>query len=229
VLEIIGSEFAFGTFGTPPSPVMVKLKTDHRNFHAEAALYAMVAKESGDKILHCYRHGQEMPYVVLENYGQDLRAYYQADLGVRTGPLLEEIMSAVFFLHHRLGFLHGNLQPANIRLSLDTMGKFTCKLCHFDNACEVGGVFPRLNGQLCISELWACPELLRAYYSKDLDELKGTLAMDIFNLGLIVEALCRSDLTPNLSVIPIDSAKRREVFESGNQQEFFKTIDSLFA
>jgi serine/threonine protein kinase len=206
---------------------MVKLKSESRNLEAEAALYAKVAEEKTDeKILRCYHTPPHLKYIVLEDYGQDLRAYYQADLIVRTGPLLHEIISAVYFLHHRLGYLHGDLQPANIRVT-DRMGRFTCKLCHFDNACEAGMEFPRLNGKLRISEDWTCPELFEAYQrdnQRQVFELKGTLHMDLFTLGLIVEALSRSN-PPNLSVLHVDTNERKRLFSS--EIQFIETIQCL--
>jgi serine/threonine protein kinase len=204
---------------------MVKLKTPDRNFDAETALYEFVKQENGDKILQCYHH--QLEYLVLESFGEDLRSFYQADIAVRTGPLLNEILSAVHSLHHGLGYVHGDLQPGSIRIS-ESHGQFSCKLCHFDNACRVGAEFPRLEGSLRITETWTCPELFWAHHNK-VSSITGSFQMDVFNLGLIIDLLCQpaEDLTPNKSVIDVNSSTRQRLFLPENQDQFFQTIHCL--
>lgn len=169
---------------------MIKLKSDKRNFEAEVALYNRlkeITSTTVNNVLQClHTHSS---YHVLEHYGDDLRAYYGAAVVVRSGPLLKEILTAVFNLHKELHFIHGDLKPENIRVK-DFRGRFSCKLCHFDNSCPLGAKFPRVGGELIITETWTCPELHRAKVNKDPAEVYGSAAMDIFNLGLIVNLLC---------------------------------------
>ena len=204
---------------------MVKLKKDDRNFDAEIALYEFVKHENGDHIVQCFQG--HLDYLVLENFGEDLRSFYHADIVVRTGPLLNEIITALHFLHHGLGYVHGDLQPSSIRIS-ESHGQFFCKLCHFDNACRVDNEFPRHMGNLRLTETWTCPELYWAHHN-NIPSITGSFQMDIFNLGLIVDLLCQpaEDLTPNKTVIDANSSTRENLFRLENQNQFFQSIYCL--
>jgi serine/threonine protein kinase len=206
------------------------LKSDHLNFEAEADFCRLIkndpeSKESKDKILQCIRISPD--YFVLEHFGEDLRAYYQADLAVRTGPLLDAILSSVHFLHYRMKYIHGDLQPESFRI-YDFRGRFFCKLCHFHNACQDGERFPTtVEGKLCITETWTCPELYWASRNKEPIQIDGSFQMDIFNLGLIIALLCHQDLAPDESVINPNSVTRDRLFLRENQDQFFQSILSL--
>jgi serine/threonine protein kinase len=214
-----------------PVPVMVSLKTSHLNFEAESAFYELVKQQlkPNDKILECIRLAPE--YLVLEHFGEDLRSYYQADLAVRTGPLLEKILSALHALHHGLGYVHGDLQPASIRI-FDVRGQFFCKLCHFHNACKAGEPFPTVGGNLILTDAWTCPELVRARFPKE--AIDGTFQMDIFSLGMIVDLLCRpsQDLDTS-SVIQFDKnlflpeGTDLPLSEKEREALFFRSISCL--
>jgi serine/threonine protein kinase len=211
-------------------PVSIQLR-GHDIVSAEADFCRLIkndpeSKESKDKILQCIRISPD--YFVLEHFGEDLRAYYQADLAVRTGPLLDAILSSVHFLHHRLKYIHGDLQPESFRI-YDSRGRFFCKLCHFHNACQDGERFPTVKGKLCITETWTCPELYWASRNNEPIKIDGSFQMDIFNLGLIIELLCRSDqdLPPNVCVINPNSVTRERLFRRENQDQFFESIHFL--
>jgi len=66
--------------------------------------------------------------------------------------------------------------------------QFTCKLCDFDSALEVGKPLIRTpDGDLKFSSEWVCPEIFLAYDEElrssvrkiDNDSLRASLQMDI--------------------------------------------------
>ena len=219
------SPLLYGAFSSPTGNVNVMIKKSGYNFEAEATVYSLIRRpevSNNDKILHCFHSSSDSrePYFVLEHYGEDLRSYYEADLAVRTGPLLEGIISALQFLHHHLRYVHGDLQPSSIRIS-EWRGRFSCKLCHFHNACRVGEPLPQDNGELLITETWTCPELFWA--AREKKSISGTFHMDIFNLGLIIDRLCDPDHLQSKSVIDVSSVTRERLFLSANESEFMES------
>jgi serine/threonine protein kinase len=193
-------QLLFGSFQNSDlstSDVVIKLKTKGRHLAAESQLYDTFRKsEFRDRMLKCFNgFGQADPdYLVLEDFGSDLRSAYLHDSRVRSSVLVANIVEAVSKLH-QLGIVHGDLKPENILVS----SRFQCKLCDFDSACQLNAAFPRTpQGELKFSFGWVSPEVFKAYDEEKRSHSKTVLraqyGMDIFPLGLIVDLLCRKSL-----------------------------------
>jgi serine/threonine protein kinase len=195
-------QLLFGSFQTggmdTPRDVVVKLKTEGRHLADESQIFDIfkqsTLKEEMLKCFNVYGQAENPDYLVLEDFGSDLRSVYSHDYQVRSSVIVANILKAVSTLH-QLGIVHGDLKPENILVS----PQFVCKLCDFDSACRLGAAFPRTpQGELKFSFGWVSPEIFKAYDEERRSHSKNIVpahfGMDIFSLGLIVDLLCHSSL-----------------------------------
>lgn len=199
----------FGSFTSfnEQKKVAVKRKQLRNHLGPEAKILQEIQNSSSfEYLIRCYDiHGDvaDPDYVVLEDFGQDLRAFYDRDVSIRS-IFVKEILNALNAFH-QLGYMHGDIKPDNILVS----PSLKCKLCDFDNSVKIQpgvvSLFPRTSdGKLRFSEHWVCREVYRAFTkeerrqkSKNKVDLPASFEIDIFSVALVIDLLCRRHISPN--------------------------------
>jgi len=133
----------------------------------------------------------QINYLILERFGENLFIFFEKYNCTKEFKLqiTRQICSAIEYLHRR-NIMHGNLNPKNI-LVYEKAG-INIKLCNFENAMyietEVDIFSPNIDN---INKEFVSPEV---YNNKILENntIYGSLAIDIFHLGLIFGLLFNS-------------------------------------
>jgi serine/threonine protein kinase len=238
--------------------VAVKLKRNNRHLLHESLIYECFKRshpQFQNDMLTCFNAffcDSELEYLVLEDYGHDLRSTYHLDCYLRTTILIPNVLEALTKLH-QMKIIHGNLKPENILVSSDD--SYRVKLCDFENACHFDENFPRHayghgghrhdqsndhdrdehHENLKLSFDWISPMLFFAYEEEMKSSQQTSLViradpkMDMFPLALIFDLLCRKVLPkgdvimlPN-PLIDTDHSQLRECFLHPQQQLYPRT------
>lgn len=170
------------------------LSSRHRDISHEADVYQYLLEHSSSNgciDLYGYNKSCNPSFIVLEEFGEDLRNYMHTDVDHDTKRLiLKKCIEALCCLH-ALNVMHGDLKPANILVKQTR--SISVKLCDLDSAriLSTDATFPYdpSTGHLKYTESWVAPEV---YASSNADAggmFKGTLAIDVFNLGMVAVLL----------------------------------------
>mmetsp|Transcript_11703 Transcript_11703/g.12084 ORF Transcript_11703/g.12084 Transcript_11703/m.12084 type:complete len:1355 (+) Transcript_11703:40-4104(+) len=151
-----------------------------------------------------YVHGtKENPeYLVVEEFGKDLRNYNEADLNVRHSIILE-LLRAVNAVHE-LNYMHGNIQPKNILVSEVNPGIYKCKLTGFDNTVKLSNdtniLFPRTSsGEYLFSKLWVAPEVYSGFVEQR--NILASKKIDTFSVALVIDWYSSVNVSKNQSIL----------------------------
>ena len=139
------------------------------------------------------------PYLVLERFGESITALLHPDCHI-IHTAVKQILLAITALHSH-STMHGDIKPDNILFTIEKYGNVNVKLCDLECARRVGESFTHNGDGLRYTELYASPEVLQGKAG----ELKASLEMDIFSLGLVLW-----QLTNKKSELPVFMVDRRE-------------------
>lgn len=145
------------------------------------------------------------PYAVLEKFGLDLTVFmtpYNQEFRI---TLVSHVVSAVNFLHSN-SILHGDLRPRNILLCLKGNGTPEVKLCNFSKAHKITPGQPPKYVDSTYRNGWEAPEIANCGGN----QVKANISMDIFSLGLLIDALCREECCSK-TILPVDDDDRAAV------------------
>jgi serine/threonine protein kinase len=139
----------------------------------------------------CYSTHPEGRYIVIEDFGLDLRALLGFHLK-NPQLVLEAILLAVQAFHS-LGYMHGDIKPTKILFHNHIGGFYTVKLCDLDCAHRFG--------EICVAATVGTKYYVPPEAHKAAGAVGGTLpaspAMDIFALGLVAwQVLQRTQASP---------------------------------
>ena len=149
------------------------------------------------------------PYLVLERFGESITALLHP--GCQLIPIaINRTVLAVAALHSH-GIMHGDIKPGNI-LYVERHGMLDVKLCDLECARRVGEPFPHDGQSLRYTELYASPEVLRGKAG----ELKASLEMDLFSLGLVLWQLANKQ--SELPAFLQNSSERDELYAATQEQ-----------
>ena len=149
------------------------------------------------------------PYLVLERFGESITALLHP--GCQLIPIaINRTVLAVAALHSH-GIMHGDIKPGNI-LFVERHGMLDVKLCDLECARRVGEPFPHDGQSLRYTELYASPEVLRGKAG----ELKASLEMDLFSLGLVLWQLANKQ--SELPAFLQNSSERDELYAATQEQ-----------
>jgi len=203
-----GSFFKKDGFKIEKRNVIIKesLASRHRNISHEADVYQYLSGKGGGGCIELYGFNKtSIPsFIVLEDFGEDLRSYIHSSTSHEIKRLiLKKCIEALHSLHS-MSVMHGDLKPANIlvRVGHDVL----VKLCDLDSAriLSDSDIFPydQSSGHLKFTESWVAPEVYQNNKICAGGKFKGSLAIDIFNLGMIAVLLESKGYTTDV-VLPL--------------------------
>ena len=178
--------------------VVVKLPAAGQDLQREKEILSELNKVK-EKCKAVIAYPSPREYLVTEQYDSDLRLALNADKEHRR-LLIPEVVDAVFFLH-RNNVVHCDLKPANILLKRNG---FVSKiaLSNFDRAVDLkrGNAEIVSDGHtLKYSPGWVSPEVFNGKVG-----MKASLDIDLFHLGLLIEALTRSACHEHITILPYE-------------------------
>ena len=188
--------------------VLVKEHSSARDVPGEWALLLRLAQSSWPEYFPEPKSfgaatSQSPPYLVVARFGQDLRGLMNGrsdNFGTRKLVMIE-VFKALEALH-KLGYMHGDLKPANVLYLVSGDGSIRVKLCDFDSARRADGqqLFPAdAYGRPKGTEGWLAPEVATA-----VGPVAAALTMDLFCMGLLLELMLRETCLPRDTVVPTD-------------------------
>lgn len=162
----------------------------HRDVSHEADIYQYLLENNSNNgciDLYGYNKNCNPSFIVLEYFGEDLRNYIHSDVDHDTKRLiLKKCIEALCCLHN-MNVMHGDLKPANILVKQSR--NISIKLCDLDSARILTNddIFPydQSSGILKYTESWVAPEVYHNSNDHAGGTFKGSLAIDVFNLGII--------------------------------------------
>lgn len=163
----------------------------------EYGFYAKLQEKGGETgCVMCFAPPENFHYLVLEDFGRDLRHLItQGDYQRNPQVVMEGIVLAVEALHAH-NIMHGDIKPQNI-LYVYPDGKFTAKLCDLDKANYVGQTCSASN---IGTPYYLPPEVHRA--TKQGATIRASLEMDMYALGLVLWQVANKSLKPALQAVP---------------------------
>ena len=190
-----GSFFKKDAFKIEKRNVIIKesLASRHRNISHEADVYQYLSGKGGGGCIDLYGFNKtSIPsFIVLEDFGEDLRSYIHSSTSHEIKRLiLKKCIEALHSLHS-VSVMHGDLKPSNILVKVGH--DVLVKLCDLDSAriLSDSDIFPydQSSGHLKFTESWVAPEVYQNNKICAGGKFKGSLAIDIFNLGMIAVLL----------------------------------------
>ena len=256
-------------FGTEKKAVAIKVGREGRDLTHECRVLRGLNEKSVDaskQFLHVLslEMGQDTndnrdgccsrDYLVLEDFGHDLRVVMRTDnQSFRKKILVPLLLKLVQDLHHE-NVMHGDLKPQNVLIKSVGIGSYQLKLCDFDSARVVGEALSRdVSGGLKFTSSWVSPEVFHAAYgaskanpisspSKNASALTGqssgddsllivsSLSIDLFSLGLMIEVLCRRSCDSSSTALPsvAEDSSYDELHDLlSNQERLYEKMESL--
>ena len=104
--------------------------------------------------------------------------------------------------------MHGDIKPDNIFFTMEKYGNLYVKLCDLECARPVGKPFPHNGQSLRYTELYASPDVLHGKAG----ELKASLEMDLFSLGLVLWQLANKQ--SKMPSFMVDMREKSRLLES---------------
>jgi serine/threonine protein kinase len=234
------SDILFGSFecshilkGREKHEVAIKLSTTSRNISHEAAMLEdLKGKESGCIRMYCAAvENVPRPYIVLEHYGSDLSSILAPKTKYIRRDVMQQVFAAVKHLH-LLGIMHGDIKPQNILIKQLSLYVYDIKLCDLDSARYVNPIdgnrvgsdslFPHENGRFKYTPGWEAPEM----HTDTPGELKASLQIDLFSLGLVLDVLLRDVCSSSTTVLPTDKKDRVTVLTSTDEEGMKRCLQS---
>ena len=172
------------------SPEVVAMHREYEIYH-ELQKLAKKTSTNTTGCVHCFSAPPDFQYIVLEEFGQDLRGLLNANLR-NTQFVLEGIITAVKALHSH-NIMHGDIKPENILYLFDNVGNCMVKLCDLDCAYVCGKECPATSlgtryytaPEVCTAAAQECP-------------VEASLEKDMFSLGLVLWQVLHRSVTPAL-------------------------------
>ena len=171
----------------------------------EYGIYSRLKEAPSDTgCITCHYMHPLAHYLVLEDYGQDLRALLNPKLKNATS-VVQAVVVAVDALHSH-GIMHGDIKPHNLLIKPDLHEGYIVKLCDLDAARKVG--------ESCLAsalgtKYYLAPEVFLA----GSESIKASLAIDMFSLGLVIwMILQRKSLPPLLHAAETSDQTLRECY-----------------
>ncbi len=203
------------------------------------------SSSSGNKFLHALSlesitstESSSCPiqYLVLEDFGSDLRVVMRRDnLKTRKTIFVPLLLEAVSDLH-KMGVMHGDLKPQNILIKdvSNGGGNYQMKICDFDCSRFINPQSPAPpiardeKGRIKFSASWVSPEVFSA--SNCAGDVLSSFAIDLFSLGLLIEVLSRPECDPSTTALPspdfdFNYHELRVLF--GDQENLYGIMESL--
>lgn len=191
-----GSFFQLVGFQEEKHEVIIKesLLGRQRDISHEADIYFFLLKSkksNGCIEMYGFNKSSVPSFIVLEDFGEDLRNYIHPDVDHDTKRLIMKKCIEALCALHSVMVMHGDLKPANILVKYNR--SFTVKLCDLDSAriLSVDATFPydQSTRHLKFTESWVAPEVYQSNKICDGGKFHGSLAIDVFNLGMIATLL----------------------------------------
>ena len=181
--------------------VLIKLQHGERSILREKEVYTALqekkAEQSAESTGCVYMFPSPHEYLVVEEFGSDIRAYFNPNSSTLI-PNLKKLMSTVATLHS-FGFVHCDIKPAYVLVRVGAFGIVEFKLCDLDSATAIGEEFPL--GKF--TKAWVSPEVY--FCSLKLDPLRVSPAIDSYGLGLLIAGMLSADCQPSKMVLPADN------------------------
>ena len=175
------------------SPEVVAMHREYE-IYQELQKLAKTTSTKSTGCVHCFSAHPGFQYLVLEDFGQDLRGLLKADL--RSPQLvLEGIIPAVQALHSH-NIMHGDIKPDNILYQFDPSGNCKVKLCDLDCAYYCGVNCP---ADYLGTQHYTSPEVCLA--ATQGRTVVASLDKDIFSLGLVLWQVLQRSATPALHCV----------------------------
>jgi hypothetical protein len=183
------------------------LRSEHAMYEEVERLAAQVGTV-GTGCVRCYSIDPAGRYMVLQEFGKDLRALLSPNL--RSPELVVEgIVRAVQALH-LLGIMHGDIKPENLLMKITEHGHYIVKLCDLDCAKKVG---VECEAAALGTKHYLAPEVRAAA------SVKGTVhastAVDMFALGLVLWQVMKR--SPTAALHGHDEARLNQLYSDQAQ------------
>lgn len=193
-------------------PASMALK---REFDVYMLLEDSAAARSTDTSTGCiscfFLHPTEN-YLVLEDFGQDLRALLTPKLR-HAVQVVHAIVLAVDAFHAH-GLVHGDLKPQNLLYKMHEHEGYVVKICDLDASCCVGNVCP---ASALGTKFYESPEVFNAG-SKTLIVAQS---MDMFALGLVLWQVLKRSAQPAL--LAAEEVSTKELHECYSEQDTLRS------
>jgi serine/threonine protein kinase len=186
----------------PATEYVHHLRGEHAMYQEVERLAAEVGTV-GTGCVRCYSLDPAGRYMVLQEFGKDLRALLSPNL--RSPELvMEGIVPAVQALH-ALGIMHGDIKPENLLVQFTEHGYYIVKLCDLDCARKVG---EECEAAGLGTKHYLAPEVRAAASVKG--KLHASTAVDMFALGLVLWQVMKR--SPSAALHGHDEARLNQLY-----------------